>query len=60
MKRVKHEESTTWKECNMKKSNMEKLQHENSTGVPKTPRTAKMESFPTISNGFLNYCHKLL
>ena len=40
MKKVQHEKSATWK-----KSNIEKVQHENSRGVARTLQTSKMERF---------------
>ena len=40
MKKVQHEKSATWK-----KSNIEKVQHENSRGVARILQTSKMERF---------------
>ena len=45
---------------NMKKCNMEKVQHENSRGAGTTSRTSKIENFATMFNGFDSYFCKPL
>ena len=50
---MQHEKSATWNQCNM-----EKVQHENSRGVARTPGTFKIENFATMFNDFGNYSCK--
>ena len=45
---------------NIKKVQLEKVEHGNSSGVVKTKQTSKMESFATIFEGFGNRCCKTL